>query len=182
MRAPGGSGPERTLLLILLCFRCCRSCHGRGRAPRAVPPCRGSGSSAAAAAAAYTPPQVLLPMPGMRRRPTTRGPHPHHTEPHRQGTAGPMADVVQGATVKQLQHASLKRALELFADNHGTPIPLDEDRCVHAVCCTVAGVHAERELAGAGRPADKLLPSPSLHLALAASASSWRARWVGCHA
>lgn len=39
-----------------------------------------------------------------------------------------MADVVQGQTIKQLQQASVKRTFELFAGNHGQPLPLDEER------------------------------------------------------
>ena len=101
-----------------------------------------------------------------------------------------MGDVVQGQTVKQLQLASLKRTFELFAGNHGSALPLDEERC--ACCFWQYAQMRERALLGsnagggaavhrrsfAGSP-----PLAAAHLAspLAVNGSSCRARWAARH-
>jgi hypothetical protein len=41
------------------------------------------------------------------------------------------ADIpIEGKTVKALTTLSLKRTFDLFAGNHGQPLPADEERCV----------------------------------------------------
>lgn len=51
-------------------------------------------------------------------------------------TSGPDPVPVEGKTVKALTLLHLKRTYELFAGNHGTPVPLDEEGCA-VKCCSV---------------------------------------------
>jgi hypothetical protein len=47
------------------------------------------------------------------------------------------ADIpIEGKTVKALTTLSLKRTFDLFAGNHGQPLPTDEERC--ASCAPAA--------------------------------------------